>query len=97
MHGHISALQAAWCRCCEVGVVSKVGMVVSNHTSVGGRCGKWPAVAGLLSAVPQALAGGRVVLHEPALHSVPPEALGASEPLLSQVPLLAEGGQLLAR
>lgn len=36
-----------------------------------------------------------VVPQESALYSVPPEALGPHEPLCSQVPLLAEGRQLL--
>lgn len=37
-----------------------------------------------------------VVLQGPTLHSVLPEALGSHQPLLSQVPLLAKGRQLLA-
>lgn len=36
-----------------------------------------------------------IVPQEPALHSVPPEALSPHESLCSQVPLLAEGRQLL--
>lgn len=40
---------------------------------------------------------GGIVLRVPALCSTPSEALGSHKPLRSQVPLLAEGGQLLVR
>lgn len=53
VHGHVSALQAAWYRCSEVGVVFKVGVVVSNHTSVGRERGLTVGVA----AAPRARGG----------------------------------------
>lgn len=57
----------------------------------------WPVVTRLLAAVLQGLVHGGIVLQEPTLHAMLPKALGAHEPLHSQVPLLAKGGQLLTR
>ena len=53
------------------------------------------ATLGPLGPVLAAPAHGGIALREPALLSVPPEALSSHEPLRSQVPLLAEGRQLL--
>lgn len=57
----------------------------------------WPVVTRLLAAVLQGLVHGGIVLQEPTLHAMLPKALSAHEPLHSQVPLLAKGGQLLTR
>ncbi|VCW63098.1 unnamed protein product [Gulo gulo] len=51
---------------------------------------QWPTAPVLMVPIRRG-----IVPQEPALYSVPPQALGPHEPLCSQVPLLAEGRQLL--
>lgn len=56
----------------------------------------WLTEARPLATVLPALARSGIVLQEPTLHSVLPEASGSHQPLHPQVSLLAKGRQLLA-
>lgn len=56
----------------------------------------WPMGVRPPATVLPVLARSGVVLQEPTLHSVLPEALGSHQPLRSQIPQLAKGWQLLA-
>lgn len=56
----------------------------------------WPMGVRPPATVLPVLARSGVVLQEPTLHSVLPEALGSHQSLHSQIPQLAKGWQLLA-